>query len=84
MAVMTMVYGFAMYFPQKDLKRLLAYSTITQLSYIFLALSLSIFGSQLAFNGAMAHIFNHAFAKSLFFLVAGALVTPPEPDAAEL
>jgi hydrogenase-4 component D len=27
----------------------------------------------LAFNGAMAHIFNHAFAKSLFFLVAGAL-----------
>ena len=73
MAVITMVYGFAMYFPQKDMKRLLAYSTITQLSYIFLALSLSVFGSQLAFNGAVAHIFNHAFAKSLFFLVAGAL-----------
>lgn len=73
MAVITMVYGFAMYFPQKDLKRLLAYSTITQLSYIFLALSLSVFGSSLAFNGAVAHIFNHAFAKSLFFLVAGAL-----------
>ena len=73
MAVITMIYGFAMYFPQKDLKRLLAYSTITQLSYIFLALSLSVFGSSLAFNGAVAHIFNHAFAKSLFFLVAGAL-----------
>ena len=73
MAVVTMVYGFLMYFPQKDLKRLLAYSTITQLSYIFLALSLSVFGSQMAFNGAVAHIFNHAFAKSLFFLVAGAL-----------
>jgi len=73
MAILTMVYGFAMYFPQKDMKRLLAYSTITQLSYIFLALSISIFGSVLAFNGAMAHIFNHAFAKSLFFLVAGAL-----------
>jgi hydrogenase-4 component D len=73
MAIITMVYGFAMYFPQKDLKRLLAYSTITQLSYIFLALSLSVFGSSLAFNGAVAHIFNHAFAKSLFFLVAGAL-----------
>jgi len=38
-----------------------------------MALSISIFGSMLAFNGAMAHIFNHAFAKSLFFLVAGAL-----------
>ncbi len=73
MAVITMLYGFAMYFPQKDLKRLLAYSTITQLSYIFLALSLSVFGSSLAFNGAVAHIFNHAFAKGLFFLVAGAL-----------
>jgi len=73
MAVVTMLYAFFMYFPQKDLKRLLAYSTITQLSYIFLALSLSVFGSTMAFNGAVAHIFNHAFAKSLFFLVAGAL-----------
>jgi len=73
MAMLTMIYGFIMYFPQKDLKRLLAYSTITQLSYIFLGLSLSIFGSTMAFNGAVAHIFNHAFAKSLFFLVAGAL-----------
>jgi hydrogenase-4 component D len=73
MAILTMIYGFAMYFPQKDMKKLLAYSTITQLSYIFLALSLSVFGSVLAYNGAIAHIFNHAFAKSLFFLVAGAL-----------
>ncbi len=73
MAVITMLYGFFMYFPQKDLKRLLAYSTITQLSYVFLALSVSIFGSTMAFNGAVAHIFNNAFAKSLFFLVAGAL-----------
>ncbi len=73
MAVATMIYGFFLYLPQKDLKRLLAYSTITQLSYIFLALSLSVFGSQLAFDGAIAHIFNHAFAKSLFFFVAGAL-----------
>jgi hydrogenase-4 component D len=73
LAIITMIYGFAMYFPQKDMKKLLAYSTITQLSYIFLALSISILGSQLAFNGAVMHIFNHAFAKSLFFLVAGAL-----------
>lgn len=73
MAILTMIYGFAMYFPQKDIKKLLAYSTITQLSYIFLALSFSIFGSHLAFNGAVTHIFNHAFAKGLFFLVAGAL-----------
>jgi hydrogenase-4 component D len=73
MAVVTLIYGFAMYLPQVDMKRLLAYSTITQLSYIFLGLSLSVFGSDLAFKGAIAHIFNHAFAKTLFFLVAGAI-----------
>jgi len=73
MAVVTMIYGFVMYFPQEDMKRLLAYSTITQLSYIFLAISISIYGSKMAFNGAVAHIFNHAFAKGLFFLIAGAL-----------
>lgn len=73
MAMVTMLYGLLMYFPQKDFKRLLAYSTITQLSYIFFALSLSIFGSATAFNGAIAHIFNHAIGKGLFFLVAGAV-----------
>ena len=61
MAVATMVYGFLLYLPQTDMKRLLAYSTITQVANIFLGLSVSVFGSQLAFNGAIAHIFNHAF-----------------------
>ncbi|WP_413726766.1 hydrogenase 4 subunit D [Sodalis sp. RH16] len=73
MALITMVYGFLMYLPQKDMKRLLAWSTITQLAYIFFALSLAIFGSKEAFLGGIAYIFNHAFAKSLFFLVAGTL-----------
>jgi len=76
MAMVTMIYGFFMYLPQKDMKRLLAYSTITQLAYMFLALSLGAFdfgsdGSKLAFNGGIAHVFNHAYAKSLFFLLAG-------------
>ncbi|WLI75863.1 hydrogenase 4 subunit D [Kosakonia sp. H02] len=73
MATLTLVYGFLMYLPQKDMKRLLAWSTISQLAWIFLALSLSIFGSPLAFKAGIVYIFNHAFAKSLFFLVAGAL-----------
>ncbi|KFZ37017.1 hydrogenase 4 subunit D [Shewanella mangrovi] len=73
MATITMVYGFLMYLPQKDMKRLLAYSTIAQLSYIFLALSMSTFNSEMAFDAGVAYIFNHAYAKSLFFLVAGAL-----------
>lgn len=73
MATLTLVYGFLMYLPQKDMKRLLAWSTISQLAWIFLALSLSTFGSPLAFKAGIVYIFNHAFAKSLFFLVAGAL-----------
>lgn len=72
-AVVTMLFGFLMYLPQKDMKRLLAFSTIAQLSYVFFGLGLSVFGSGLAFDGAVSHIFNHAFAKTLFFLVAGSL-----------
>lgn len=72
-AILTLIFSFLMYLPQKDMKRLLAFSTISQLSYIFLAISLAAFGSHIAFNGAISHIFNHAFAKTLFFLVAGAL-----------
>ena len=73
MAMITLIYGFMMYLPQTDLKRLLAYSTITQLSYIFIGISLAALGSKLALVAAVAYIFNHAFAKSLFFLVAGSL-----------
>nr|WP_318384756.1 hydrogenase 4 subunit D [uncultured Enterobacter sp.] len=73
MATLTMVYGFLMYLPQKDMKRLLAWSTITQLAWMFLALSLATFGSRMALDAGLAYLFNHAFAKSLFFLVAGAL-----------
>ncbi|HAW0566431.1 TPA: hydrogenase 4 subunit D [Escherichia coli] len=73
MALVTILYGFLMYLPQQDMKRLLAWSTITQLGWTFFGLSLSIFGSRLALEGSIAYIVNHAFAKSLFFLVAGAL-----------
>lgn len=73
MALVTILYGFLMYLPQQDMKRLLAWSTITQLGWMFFGLSLSIFGSRLALEGSIAYIVNHAFAKNLFFLVAGAL-----------
>ncbi|ELS7816467.1 hydrogenase 4 subunit D [Escherichia coli] len=73
MALVTILYGFLMYLPQQDMKRLLTWSTITQLGWMFFGLSLSIFGSRLALEGSIAYIVNHAFAKSLFFLVAGAL-----------
>lgn len=68
MALVTILYGFLMYLPQQDMKRLLAWSTITQLGWMFFGLSLSIFGSRLALEGSIAYIVNHAFAKSLFSL----------------
>ena len=83
-AIITLVFSFIEYLPQKDMKRLLAFSTISQLSYIFLALSVAALAvaqgqglqegaAQMAFNGGVSHIFNHAFAKTLFFLVAGTI-----------
>ncbi len=73
MAVATMVFGLLMYVPQIDMKRLLAYSTITQLSYMFLALAFASLGIANGIRGALFHIWNHAYAKALFFLTAGAL-----------
>ena len=69
--LISMMYGCIMYFPQRDLKRLLAYSTITQLSYILTGVGIASLGSSLALQGAALHIFNHGFAKELFFLTAG-------------
>ncbi|MDR0888722.1 MAG: hydrogenase 4 subunit D [Coriobacteriales bacterium] len=71
-AIATLIFSFLMYLPQRDMKRLLAFSTISQLSYMFLGFAFYVFGSQLAFTGSVMHIFNHAFAKTLFFLIAGA------------
>ena len=53
---------------QNDIKKVLAYSTISQLGYMFLALSVG------AFTGAMFHLMTHAFFKALLFLAAGSVI----------
>lgn len=53
---------------QNDLKRVLAYSTISQLGYMFLACSVG------AFYSAMFHLTTHAFIKALLFLSAGNVI----------
>lgn len=55
---------------QGDLKRLLAYSSISQIGYILLAIGL---GTPLALAGAVFHLFNHAVFKSLLFYNAGSI-----------
>ena len=62
---------------QNDLKRVLAYSTVSQLGYMFLALGCGIGGGPLltlAVTAAMFHLFTHAFFKALLFLSAGSVM----------
>lgn len=56
---------------QTDLKRVLAYSTISQLGYMFLGLGV---GSLAGITSGMFHLFTHAFFKALLFLGAGSVM----------
>lgn len=56
---------------QNDLKRVLAYSTISQLGYMMLAMGL---GSWAAYSAGIFHLFTHAFFKALLFLGAGSVI----------
>ncbi len=53
---------------QTDIKRVLAYSTISQLGYMFLALGVG------AWSSAIFHLMTHAFFKALLFLTAGSII----------
>lgn len=53
---------------QTDIKRILAYSTVSQIGYMFLALGVG------AWSEAIFHLLTHAFFKALLFLAAGAVI----------
>ena len=53
---------------QNDIKRVIAYSTCSQLGYMFVALGIG------AYQAAMFHLFTHAFFKALLFLGAGSVI----------
>ena len=53
---------------QTDIKRILAYSTMSQIGYMFLALGVG------AWQGAIFHLMTHAFFKALLFLSSGAVI----------
>ena len=54
---------------QNDIKRVIAYSTCSQLGYMFFAAGVG------AYSASMFHLFTHAFFKALLFLAAGSVIT---------
>ncbi|MCH7498214.1 MAG: NADH-quinone oxidoreductase subunit L, partial [Candidatus Marinimicrobia bacterium] len=63
----TAIFAASMALVTNDIKRVLAYSTISQLGYMMLALGTGAYGA------AIFHLFTHAFFKSLLFLGAGSV-----------
>jgi hydrogenase-4 component F len=67
----TMLLGGAMALVQDDLKRLLAYSSVSQMGYVIMGIG---FGTYLGVYGGLFHLLSHAAAKALLFLCVGAVI----------
>ncbi|WP_297439325.1 proton-conducting transporter membrane subunit [Thermococcus sp.] len=65
------MFGAIMMLVQRDVKRLIAYSTVMHMGYLFMAIGL---GTKLGLEAALFHMVNHAIAKALLFLAAGAFI----------
>ncbi|KAF1876899.1 hypothetical protein Lal_00033194 [Lupinus albus] len=66
--IITVVLGATLAFAQKDIKRNLAYSTMSQLGYIVLALGMG------SYRAALFHLITHAYSKALLFLGSGSII----------
>jgi NADH:ubiquinone oxidoreductase subunit 5 (subunit L)/multisubunit Na+/H+ antiporter MnhA subunit len=64
----TALFGSSIALVQHDIKKVIAYSTCSQLGYMFLSCGLS------NYTGALFHLVNHAFFKALLFLCAGSII----------
>jgi len=71
LGVVTMFYGGFMALAQVDIKRLLAYSSVSQMGYVLFALGTV---TAIGVSGGMFHLINHAFSKGLLFMTAGAVI----------
>ncbi len=66
--MLTAVWAALIALTQTDIKKVLAYSTVSQLGYMFVALGVG------SFTGAVFHLMTHAFFKALLFLGAGSVI----------
>jgi hydrogenase-4 component F len=67
----TMTLGILLALTQNDLKRLLAYSSVSQMGYVLVGIGL---GTYLGCYGGLYHLLNHAIYKSLLFMCVGAVI----------
>jgi hydrogenase-4 component F len=67
----TMVLGIVIALTQDDLKRLLAYSSVSQMGYVLVGIGL---GTYVGCYGGLFQLFNHAIYKALLFMAVGALI----------
>ena len=70
-AALGMIMGSVFAIGQKDIKRMLAYSSVAQIGYIFMGLGLA---TVQGFSAALFHIVSHALLKTALFLSAGAII----------
>ena len=71
-ALVTMIYGGLMALTQDDIKRFLAYSSISQMGYIFLGLASVTPNGEI---GVIFHYISHGFGKAILFCVAGIIIS---------
>ncbi|EEG78153.1 complex I subunit 5 family protein [Dethiobacter alkaliphilus] len=71
MSTLAIVIGSMFAIVQDDIKKMLAYSSIAQIGYVFLGVALM---SETALTGGILHILNHAIMKAMLFLSAGAFI----------
>nr|QJE34961.1 NADH-plastoquinone oxidoreductase subunit 5 [Fritillaria delavayi]QJE35045.1 NADH-plastoquinone oxidoreductase subunit 5 [Fritillaria delavayi]QJE35129.1 NADH-plastoquinone oxidoreductase subunit 5 [Fritillaria delavayi] len=71
--IITVLLGATLALAQRDIKRSLAYSTMSQLGYIMLALGIG------SYRAALFHLITHAYSKALLFLGSGSIINSMEP-----
>nr|YP_010916628.1 NADH-plastoquinone oxidoreductase subunit 5 [Viridantha tortilis]WIL92906.1 NADH-plastoquinone oxidoreductase subunit 5 [Viridantha tortilis] len=71
--VITLLLGATLALAQRDIKKSLAYSTMSQLGYIMLALGIG------SYRAALFHLITHAYSKALLFLGSGSIIHSMEP-----
>nr|YP_009864878.1 NADH-plastoquinone oxidoreductase chain 5 [Wurmbea burttii]QKE32873.1 NADH-plastoquinone oxidoreductase chain 5 [Wurmbea burttii] len=71
--IITVLLGATLALAQRDIKRSLAYSTMSQLGYMMLALGIG------SYRAALFHLITHAYSKALLFLGSGSIIHAMEP-----